>query len=712
MGFMKKIILIGLIIAITSSGINFTAAAASNDNTADQVVIYMIDNLNVHDINSRNTPYLYSLQNKGGVGLLNTVTGGERTVKNACVTISAGKIAVGSNSGQLNYPADTYINHEKAASIFFRQTGVKPEDKNILVTNIEIIKRNNEQRNLGKPGQLGDALKALGLNTAVVGNSDRFDLIDRPGALILMSSQGIVDQGAIETDDSGYWTDYDFLFNQVNEVKNSAVILVEYGDLTRLEAMYTLHSLPNYKEKRQQILAAIDKSIMTIDKMLNEKNTHRYIISPSPSRNSILADALLTPIIIVKPDNKGTLTSSSTRREGIVLLTNLKNSILSSFNPAIKDPIYSSSRGNPSAYLSQLNKMAVFSYANQSFILTVLMTLLTLLIIGAFLALYKSKSVSFILRLLIFILSIPLILLWIAFLPIYNKFLFIGIAISLGLITSALVLLLSRITKFNPLIIILFITIITIAIDLLFGLDLIARSIMSYQIISGARYYGLGNEYMGVLIGATISLAALYLNQSNTVRHLTAVKILFGLVIFLIAYPLFGINVGGTITACIALGFTLLVFQKREFNLFDLLSIFVGTGIVLALVALIDINQPLELQSHLAKNINLINKDGLGAIFIIIQRKLAMHIQILSYKHFGWILLAIIISLALLFFRPNKNLFTVKNLSNHLYLGLQGIIIAAIVAVLFNDSGITAAATMFIYFFCLVIYSMIPPADG
>lgn len=713
MGLIKRILIIGIILAITTLSMITAVTAAPADNAADRVVIYMIDNLNVHDINFKNTPYLYSLQNKGGVGLLNTVTGGERTVKNACVTISAGKIAVGSNSAHLNYPADAFINYEKASSVFLRNTGFLPDDENIIVTNIEVIKRNNEIRNLGKPGQLGDSLNSWGLSTAVVGNSDRFDLVDRPGALILMNSRGIVDQGAIENSDvNSYWTNYSLLQKQIDKVKASEVILVEYGDLTRLEAMYTLYSVANYKDKRRQILASIDQSIQQIDMELGTNNTHRYIISPSPSRNSLLTDALLTPIIIIKSDNNGTLTSSSTRREGIVLLSNLKNSIISSFNPAIKDPIYITPRENPNSYLTQLNKMAVFSYANQSFILTALMTLLTILIISAFLILYKTKSNLIMLKLLTLVLSIPLVLLFISLLPIYNKFLFIGITIILCLITTALVITISQITKYSPLIIILLMTIFTICLDLIIGLDLIAKSIMSYQIISGARYYGLGNEYMGVLIGATISLAALYLNQSNTPKRLTAIKALFVIVIFLIAYPLFGINVGGTITACIALGFTILIFNKEEINILDLLGILIGTGVVLCLVALIDISQPTELQSHLAKNISLISRDGIGAIFIIIKRKLAMHIQILNYKYFGWILLAIIAAIALLLFRPSKKLITFKSFSNKLYLGLQGIIIAAIIAILFNDSGITAAATMFIYFFCILIYALRASENG
>ena len=48
------------------------------------------------------------------------------------------------------------------------------------------------------------------------------------------------------------------------------------------------------------------------------------------------------------------------------------------------------------------------------------------------------------------------------------------------------------------------ITALVIIVDLLTGANLAKFSPLSYQVITGARYYGIGNEYMGVLIGSAI----------------------------------------------------------------------------------------------------------------------------------------------------------------------------------------------------------------
>ena len=55
------------------------------------------------------------------------------------------------------------------------------------------------------------------------------------------------------------------------------------------------------------------------------------------------------------------------------------------------------------------------------------------------------------------------------------------------------------------------------------------------------------------------------------------------MVVILIAYPLFGINVGGTITACIALGgVTLISLYKNTFSYKDIICVIVGTVFVIS----------------------------------------------------------------------------------------------------------------------------------
>ncbi len=51
-----------------------------------------------------------------------------------------------------------------------------------------------------------------------------------------------------------------------------------------------------------------------------------------------------------------------------------------------------------------------------------------------------------------------------------------------------------------------------LVIDLFFAQYLVSSSLLGYCFISGARYYGLGNEYMGIFIGALLTAAGIILS--------------------------------------------------------------------------------------------------------------------------------------------------------------------------------------------------------
>ena len=244
-----------------------------------RVIIYMIDKLSINDLSPKTTPYLWKLQEQGGIGLLNTITGGERTSKNGCCTISAGKLAVGSSNAHLNYEAGEVLEEELAADIFARNTGFVPEKDDILISSINVIEKNNSQRNLGQAGRLGDSIHALGLKTAVIGNSDRPGYPNRPGCLLLMDSRGIVDNGAIGPQMcrlGGFnesllplQSDYDKMREQFSILRDdNDVILMEFGDLSRLESMYSSPFPGSLPGGAQKYPAA-----------------HRWQYQPNPGRN-------------------------------------------------------------------------------------------------------------------------------------------------------------------------------------------------------------------------------------------------------------------------------------------------------------------------------------------------------------------------------------------------------------------------------------------
>ena len=105
-----------------------------------------------------------------------------------------------------------------------------------------------------------------------------------------------------------------------------------------------------------------------------------------------------------------------------------------------------------------------------------------------------------------------------------------------------------------------------ILIDTFMGSPLARTSILSYDPIVGARFYGIGNEFMGFLLGSTIIGTASLIDKYR--KHHKLVKlfsiILLIVVLVTLALPSLGTNVGGTIAAFIGFGiYTILLFKEK-----------------------------------------------------------------------------------------------------------------------------------------------------
>lgn len=694
-------------------GLNQTAILA--ENTAAQtpaharVLICMIDRLDIEDLSPASTPNLWHLMELGALGLFNAPSAGERNTNNTCCTISAGQRIISSAHAAHNFEAGELVSDETAGDVFFRNTGIKPAANNILVSNIEAIKKNNMAKNLDAPGLLGDELHKLGCTTAVIGNSDLPGYYSRSGALLLMDSRGIVDSGRVGQEMTRssrglLWkTDYDRILHEANQA-NQTVVLVEFGDLSRLDSMANLFDPAPFSRERKLILTEIDDCIGELVKHKTSREPCAiYVLSPTPSRSAIERGELLTPIMIVKPGMQGVLTGISTRREGIVSSLVIKDSILASLNQDAAETIASSSLPTPYRFITALNRELAFGYVGQKWFMPIVITIIILTLIMVFILQKSSLDKKIIDLILTFISGIPLTLLLIANFGVLKPILLVLVFLAVSLAVAALSYLLSHCFKTNPLSPVLLGTIACIALDLFCKLGMLERSMMSYRIMAGSRYYGLGNEYMGVLLASAIVFAAIMLQSRETAWRRCLIALLFSLIIFLNAYPRLGTKVGGTITAAIALGYTYMHFRYQHMDMKKTIYLVIGVVGLLLIMAAIDLNQPPAMQSHLGHSVTLIMTGGLKEALFIIQRKMQMQWRVLNFTILSWLVCFSVLAAAYIVFNPGRVLNSLKQQFPHIYSGLKGLTIAAVTALVVNDSGITAAASLFIFSLIMII---------
>jgi hypothetical protein len=264
---------------------------------------------------------------------------------------------------------------------------------------------------------------------------------------------------------------------------------------------------------------------------------------------------------------------------------------------------------------------------------------------------------------------------------------------------------LAHLLKLNPFLFLALANVILILVDTLSGAPLQKVALLSYDPIGGARFYGIGNEYMGVLIGAVILSATTML---TTFRFRKLFLIISGLLflgtIFTLVAPNLGTNLGGAIAATVAFMFTFLILTGFKFNWKT------GTFMATCLAALIlfaflfDLYRSPETQSHLGRSAGLFLTGGWVEIKSVIFRKIAMNIKLIKYTIWSRIFLASLVTLAILFYRPVGLMASIKLKYPFLYQGFIGIIVGSIAAFIFNDSGIVAAATTSIFINSPLVY--------
>lgn len=682
-----------------------------------RVVVVLLDRIGINDINSGFLPQLSALSNQGAMALLNTNTGGGQIPENTYATIGAGAHIRATGTSAMGFNANEQYNGETAGEEYAKRTAVKPPVNGLVHLGIApILRLNAELPYPAEPGALGEAIHANGKKTAALGNSDSELQLRRQLLTVAMDSRGIVDYGLISSESliksphflNGYQTDYEKLLDLYKKLPDvSALTVFELGDLSRLDDSKDQALDKVYLQQRMDTLKKIDNFLGELAKTINLKQDLLLIITPTSGYRTAQNTTLLTPIIAVGPGvTHGFLTSSTTKRPGIVMNTDIAPTILSFLDMDIPTVM----TGQPmqvlrsSALISKLDDMhgqlALTYNARAPLQKGYIIFQLILLAVSLYCIFRRIKPCGKILKpFLLAVMAVPLVYLLLPLLPQPSIIWLTLELILLSMVVTGLTLYMQRRWDFNPFILLCLVTSILILLDILLGSPMQKSSILGYDPIVGARFYGIGNEYMGILIGSSLIGITAVLSRLPRFKNilLTITGVFFLVVIYLIAAPNLGTNVGGTIASGTALFTTYLLLLGIKFNGRTILLI--ASGVVALVMAFIifDLSRPVELQSHIGRAATLIITGGLPEVQNIISRKLEINIKLIKYTIWSRIFLASLGTLALLFYRPVGVMASIRAKYPYIYKGFIGVIVGSIAAFAFNDSGVVAAATTMVF---------------
>lgn len=673
-----------------------------------KVVIFSLSNISYQDIEDANLPsFNYLLQN-GALGLMNTRCARGLNLGSSYLTMGASARAyAGKESGEGFNAAGVYHN-TKVSDIYQRRTGRLSEKDEVVQINFEKIKKGNSTLDYFiLPGALGEAIKERGFSAAVIGNSDT-DEFHREIVALIADNNGRVKYGEVSKDilakdinyPFGVKCDIEKMFNNFLQFKKKAdVVVMEFGDVYRWEKYRDFFTKDIEKIQKKKILQNADILLGYILK--NIGNASFLLICPLPSakKDNGLSTTLTPVIILSKKIKPGLLTSATTRQKGVVANLDVAPTVLNLLNITAPDFMYgermrSQRENHPIKKIRDLEgRLSLLEGQNVSFLEFLIFFWAGSIILSFLAFLGKNKiAIRASSYALLFASALPFAMLIQGTLP-PKETLLAGIFTLLGI---AVVLVLSlRIILHRSEVVFLSlcgITFFAISLDVFLGSNLQKFSPLGFSLAAGARFYGVGNEYVSVLIFSCALFVGMSFDLFSKYKTLLKIMTIFIMVfvLYIIMSPTKGANTGGGITAIFTFAFLCFFIVQKKINLKLFLSIFLLVGVFLSAFILQDIKRGKD-RSHLGKFVGQIQNQGAEVVVDTVKRKAKMNIKLIQYTRWNKVLVPGLIVIVLLIYYPIKVLRLIKDDYKNLSSTLSAIIIGSGVGLVFNDSGIIMA---------------------
>lgn len=722
-----------------------------NEVMSKQVTVVSIPGLSFFELQQDQLvelPHLRKLTELSAIGAMNIRTS-SRTMRDVYVSLGAGAPSVGIAAVQAFAAKETRqgIHFSELMNRYIGRNGeVKPiEADAVLVPDITMLQRANENQAY-EPGTLGELLKEYGVFRSVLGSSDlgkrsgiEEKKLRRFSPLMLMDSNGFVDNGAIGDDvitvvvdrPYGISTNYAQLHSLWEKRKLPGITLIELGDLYRLYMDKEHYNEERFTQLKGQVLKEMDQWLGQVAAGMTEEES-LWIFSPEVNSEAARAKAYLSPLLHYTTDSRGAiLVSESTRRQGVATAQDFTSSLLKEFNI----PVPSGLMGIPLSYMGKNDVLAGLLREQSSiqmiyrsrplllypFVTYEMLVLLISLIYGLWIkrraadpgylegAVPWRRSVR---TLLFSLLTAPAVMLLMGLLvvPLTTR---IGIEetmrvlIAFFIVSTLLISVVMEKSRLSTAMIWLGLgSALIITLDACSGANAMKYSILGYDPMIGARYYGIGNEYMGVLIGALVLgvTAALQRRHGGGQPALLACGA-FLLVTACLAAPSLGANAGGALSAAVAFGVAgahcFAGERWRELRLgrgAALLSALLALGLgALWLLNSADSPAAFARESHVGRAFHALHAGHFDQIGQLIERKLRMNVHLLRASAWSKVLITSLFVMAVLVLRPRGRLRLWQHKYPYWMYGFSANMIGAIAALLLNDSGIVAAATLIIF---------------
>ncbi len=706
--------LLCLAIAVIFIPSSFGLSLPAHPDPNKPIVIIIADKVDSLELYNTEFPAIRKFLESGNCGLMNIRSSkGYADSGSGYLSLGAGSRAnaVGQPSDSLN--PEQFVTNNPSASFFNWRRGIPLKndyEQRLFVpetgwlTNIA-----NQEDHQVSPGRLGSLFHREGWRTCLIGNIDSADQENRPGALFLMDKTGMINEGTVNSSMNETDTRFPYLYRanvtgMISELKlhlgEQKIIAIDFGDFARLDDYKDQISPDLYERAKLQTWKRLNSLVEGVLGLGAPENFTLILFSPSISKEGTVAKNLLAPIVIYREDAfPGILVSGTTRWPGLVANVDLLPT-LASIAQFTKTSAFTGKvmvcqpTINGIEQVLNLNRRLIDLSANQRPIINWYQGIISFcwimgLLSGIFL---KKRWIRDWLVSLVIVIPLTVIIL-----PLFPSFAW---QVSGFLLFNVLlVAIFTRIQEMNTRILSLSALIwLILILDQITGWRLIRFSALGYSAMAGSRYYGLGNEFLGIFLASALLLTDLF-NRKFKSRWSTPVVL--GITIFILSWPQFGAKFGGILAGTIGFAYYLIKIYQWKWQNRKFWFVFIGCSLVLFTISWWDSLRPPDVQTHIGRFLHLILNKDFEQVSQIIFRKIAMNLKLtLSSPWIRIILLAFILKAVQRWLTGRKMLLPEDKLV------WQAILVAGVCSYLVNDAGVLAFATCLAYGFSYLLLKM------
>ncbi len=680
------------------------------------IIVIVADKLDGLGLFNSDRPAIKQLLASGACGLMNirSASGYIDTGSGYLTLGSGGRSSARSLFTGALEPEAPYLQSEAAAYLRWSFADSRVEPGNLIAPEMGFLLNQAENGSYpSSPGELGAMFRANGWITGLIGNLDTGDGRFRPGGFLVADKRGVIDRGflsgAVNRSDprypSGFRLDSRAVVQTLSRrIGDRELMIIDYGDFYRLDYYQNQMSPARFQALTQAAWADFDQFLGEVLALRAVRPFSLVLLSPSISKVGRGQGNLLSPIVIIDPRYPpGLLTSGTTKWSGLVANIDFLPTLARMGNlpgrRALPGRIMKAEAGaEVQRLLADLNARLVRFNSSQRGTLDWYMALISLgwiVGIGGFWFQKKLLASSA----LTLVLSVPLALILLPALPdgLWNPFGFLLVTMILGAAFSFIRPTWKRAWLLAGLVWLILI------IDQTSGWRLIRFSALGYNAMAGSRYYGMGNEFMGIFLAASLIFAHL---TQTVVRKKWPVWIVLGASIGILCIPQFGAKFGGILAGTAGFAFYLSrLYGLKWLNKRFWLAV-AGFFLLLLMLGWWDSLRPPGVQTHIGRFIRLILSGDWGQTLQIIGRKLEMNLKLTGAS--PWmriILLAAVSGVAyrILFRRDVAGPGETKMV-------LDAVLATGIAAYLVNDAGVLAFATCLAFGYTYILLRVVDSA--